>query len=157
MEEKKTDDIESNNDDSQASVDNDNSDGIVSRGLIEKQGCLKGCLLPIIIISLIILSLGMIIHAKRGFIHEWLIVRIISNTQDLAISNLPQDADKKQIEAVFDKTKEAIKKGLINEQLMNQAIKEYIDKIKKKPSDDVKKAELEKLIKALNEAIYPSG
>lgn len=148
-----TEDMEINED----PIDSDDSESLVSKELIEKRGCLKGCLLPIIIFSLIILSLGMIIHAKRGFIYEWLIIRIVSNTQELAISNSPQDADKKQIETTFDKTKKAVKEDLINEQLMNQAIKEYIDKIKKKPSNDVKKAELEKLIKALNEAIYPSG
>ncbi len=132
----------------------DDSEGIVSRGLIEKRGCLKGCLLPIFIVFVLIIALGIGIHAKRNLIGEWLTIRIISNTEELALANLPKDMDRKAIEGIFEKTKNAFKEGMIDQPLMNQAIKDFINDIKNNTSDEKKKEEITRLIKALDEAIY---
>jgi hypothetical protein len=132
----------------------DDSEGIMSEGLVEKRGCLKGCLLPIIVMILIILGLGMIIHAKRDIIREWLVIRIVSNTQDRVLTNLPKNMDRKPIEATFIRVKKAIKENTIDEQEMNQAIEEYIDTTKGMKPDELK-TDIEKLMKTLNEAIHP--
>jgi len=177
LEDEKTDEISSNNediekDDNQQDIENpierpqieqkniedesENAQNKEKKVLDEKRSCLSGCFLPITVIFLIILAFGMIIHAKRGVIIDWLAIRIISNTEKLVINNLPKDLDKKMVENTFDRAKKSIKEGTIDRQLANQAIKEYISTARAKNSDEIKKVEIEKLIKVLNDAMYPS-
>jgi hypothetical protein len=125
--------------------------------LLPKYGCLKGCLIPILGVIIVIIAIGMIIHLKRGTIHEWLIIRIVSNTQEKVLNQLPKEIDKKAIEFTFDNVKSAIRNGKINEQDMETAIKEYLGATEGTISPEFKKAEIEKLILRLNKAISDSG
>jgi len=129
------------------------SEGLISGELIPKRGCLKGCLTPVIIVFVIMLALGVGIHAKRNTIREWFMLRIISNTQENVLTNLPKEIDRKAIENTFDKVKIAFKSGRIDEQAMKQAIKSYLDAVKGSSSAELKRAEIDKLITELNNSI----
>lgn len=121
--------------------------------LIPKRGCLKGCLTPIIVVFVVMLALGYGIHTKRNTIREWFMLRIISNTQENVLANLPKGIDKKAIEDTFEKVKTAFKENRINEQAMKQAIKYYLEAAKNSSSEELKKAEIDKLMIKLNEVI----
>jgi len=131
----------------------EDSEGLIAGELIPKDGCLKGCLTPIIIIFVVMLALSVGIHAKRNTIREWFILKIISNTQENVVTNLPKEIDKKAIEDAFDKVKKTFKNGEIDEQAMKQAINDYLDAVKGLPSAELKKSEIEKLMTELNNAI----
>ena len=130
------------------------SEEIVLTEPAEKHGCLKGCLLPVAVAVLVIAVLAMLAYSKRDMVRQWLLIRIVSNTHDLVLSNLPEELDKKSIESAFDKTKLAIKKGIIDEQEVKRAIEEYISNTKDKTSEERRKTEISKLMKALDESIY---
>ena len=125
--------------------------------LLPKYGCLKGCLIPILGGLIIIIAIGMIIHSRRDTIHDWLIIRVVSNTQEKILTQPPDGIDKKAIELTFDNVKSTIRDGKINEQEMEKAIKEYLSATEDSTSPDRKKAEIEKLILRLNKAILDSG
>ena len=142
-----------NTEDSEEELVEEDSEGLIAGELVPKRGCLKGCLTPIIIIFVVMLALGVGIHAKRNTIREWFILKIISNTQENVMTNLPKEIDKKAIEDTFDKVKTAFKDGKIDEQAMKQAINDYLDAVKGLPSAELKKSEIEKLMTELNNAI----
>jgi hypothetical protein len=142
-----------NIEDSEEELVEEDSEGLIADELVPKQGCLKGCLLPIIIIFVVMLSLGVGIHSKRNAIQEWFMLKIISNTQENVVTNLPKEIDKKAIEDTFDKVKTAFKDGKINEQAMKKAINDYLDAVKGLPSAELKKSEIDKLMTELNNAI----
>jgi hypothetical protein len=142
-----------NTEDSEEELVEDDSEGLIAGELVPKRGCLKGCLMPIIIVFVVMLALGVGIHAKRNTIREWFILKIISNTQENVLTNLPKEVDKKAIEDTFDKVKITFKDGRINEQEMKQAINDYLDAVKGLPSTELKKSEIEKLMTELNNAI----
>jgi hypothetical protein len=131
----------------------EDSEGLISGELIPKHGCLKGCLVPILIVFVVMLALGFGIHTKRNTIREWFMLRIISNTQENVLNNLPKEIDKKTIEDTFEKVKTAFKENQIDEQGMKQAIKEYLEAVKGLPSENLKKEEIDKLMTRLNEVI----
>lgn len=158
MEEEKAEPTEQETDqqnieDSEEELVEEDSEGLIADELVPKQGCLKGCLLPIIIIFVVMLSLGVGIHSKRNAIQEWFMLKIISNTQENVVTNLPKEIDKKAIEDTFDKVKTAFKDGKINEQAMKKAINDYLDAVKGLPSAELKKSEIDKLMTELNNAI----
>jgi hypothetical protein len=142
-----------NTEDSEEELVEEDSEGLIAGELVPKRGCLKGCLMPIIIFFVVMLALGVGIHAKRNTIREWFILKIISNTQENVLTNLPKEIDKKAIEDKFDKVKTAFKDGEIDEQAMKQAINDYLDAVKGLPSTELKKSEIEKLMTELNNAI----
>jgi hypothetical protein len=142
-----------NTEDSEEELVEEDSEELIAGKLDPKRGCLKGCLMPIIIIFVVMLALGVGIHAKRNTIQEWFMLKIISNTQENVTTNLPKEIDKKAIEDTFDKVKTAFKDGKINEQIMKQAINDYLDAVKGLPSAELKKSEIDKLMIGLNNAI----
>ena len=142
-----------NTEDSEEELVEEDSEGLIAGELVPKRGCLKGCLMPIIIFFVVMLALGVGIHAKRNMIREWFILKIISNTQENVLTNLPKEIDKKAIEDTFDKVKITFKDGEIDEQAMKQAINDYLDAVKGLPSTELKKSEIEKLMTELNNAI----
>ena len=142
-----------NTEDSEEELVEEDSEGLIAGELVPKRGCLKGCLMPIIIIFVVMLALGVGIHTKRNTIREWFILKIISNTQENVVTNLPKEIDKKAIEDTFDKVKITFKDGRINEQAMKQAINDYLDAVKGLPSTELKKSGIEKLMTELNNAI----
>jgi hypothetical protein len=125
--------------------------------LLPKYGCLKGCLIPIIGVFVIIIAIGMLIYSKSDRIHEWLILRIVSNTQEKVFTQPPDGIDKKTIELTFDNVKSAFRNGKIDEQEMENAIKEYLGATAGTTLPERKKAEIDKLILRLNKAISDSG
>lgn len=131
----------------------EDNEGLISGELIPKRGCLKGCLTPLAVIFVIILALGVITHAKRTTIREWLIQRIISNTQKRVLIDLPKDVDKKTIETLFGEVKTAFKESKIDEQAMKEAIRDYLDATKDMLSPEQKKPEIDKLLSSLKSAI----
>ncbi|MDQ1329349.1 MAG: hypothetical protein QG641_2638 [Candidatus Poribacteria bacterium] len=158
MEDEKTEPTEQetdqqNTEDSEEELIEEDSEGLITGELVPKRGCLKGCLMPIIIFFVVMLALGVGIHAKRNTIREWFILKIISNTQENVMTNLPKEIDKKAIEDTFDKVKTAFKNGKIDEQTMKQAINDYLEAVKGLPSAELKKSEIEKLMTELNNAI----
>jgi uncharacterized membrane protein YheB (UPF0754 family) len=80
-------------------------------------------------------------------------LRIISNTQENVLNNLPKEIDKKTIEDTFEKVKTAFKENKIDEQGMKQAIKEYLEAVKGLSSENLKKEEIDKLMIRLNEVL----
>jgi hypothetical protein len=125
--------------------------------LLPKYGCLKGCLIPILGVFVIIIAIGMVIYSKSDRIHEWLILRIVSNTQEKVLTQPPDGIDKKTIELTFDNVKSAFRNGKIDEQDMENAIKEYLKATEGLTSPERKKAEIDKLILRLSKVILDSG
>jgi len=139
--------------DSDEKLTEEESDGLISGELVPKRGCLKGCLTPIIFVFVLALALGVGIHAKRNTLREWFMLKVISNTQESVLINLPKEIDKKAIEDTFDKVKTAFKENRIDEQVMKQMINNYFESVKGLPSAELKKSEIDKLMTGLNSAI----
>lgn len=129
---------------------------LIENKLFPRYGCLKGCLVPIIAIIIIIVAFAMFIHTKGDKIHDWLIVRIISNTQKKILNELPEGIDKKNIDLTFSRVRSAIKDGKMDEQEVRNAIKEYLQATEDNIAPEQKKIEIEKLIMRLNKSIPSS-
>ena len=158
MEDEKTEPTEQetdqqNTEDSEEELIEEDSEGLIAGELVPKRGCLKGCLMPIIIFFVVMLALGVGIHAKRNTLREWFMLKVISNTQESVLINLPKEIDKKAIEDTFDKVKTAFKENRIDEQVMKQMINNYFESVKGLPSAELKKSEIDKLMTGLNSAI----
>lgn len=132
------------------------TDDSASGSIIQGRGCLKGCLVPILVIFLIVASLIMLAHAKRDSIRHWIVMRIISNTQDRVINGLSNDVDKKKAEEIFKNVKNAFKEGYLEEKMIEEAINEYIEKADSLMSPEDKKAEIDKLLVNLSKMIDKS-
>lgn len=128
-------------------------EGIISGEFIPKRGCLKGCLMPILVIFIFLTILGFLVNSKREVIRQWIVQRVITNTEKKALNDLPKNIDKKTIEAFFESVKNAYKEGKIDEKAMESAIKEYIENTRNMPSPERKESELKKLMDKLNEAM----
>ncbi len=139
-----------------ADINDQEDEDLQERKLFPKYGCLKGCLIPILAVIIIIIAIAMFIHSKSDIIQDWLIVRIISNTQKKILTDLPEDIDKKTIELTFDKVRSAVKDKKIDEQEVKIAIKEYLQATEKSTTPEHKKAEIDKLTTRLNKSIYSS-
>jgi hypothetical protein len=124
--------------------------------LIQRRGCLRGCLTPIAAILMALLVMVMIVYAKRSAISEWLRQRIVANTQNHVLSDLPEDMDEKEIEASFEKVKTALKEGRIDEEALDEIIKEYWDVVQKLPVEERQQA-INTLMVGLNAAIIGSN
>ncbi|MGB9595186.1 MAG: hypothetical protein ACPL7B_02795 [Candidatus Poribacteria bacterium] len=134
-------------------VKQDDEEELEEKNLFPKYGCLRGCLIPIIAIIIIITAIVMLIQSKSDAIHDWLIVRIISNTQKKILNDLPEGIDKKTIELTFDKLRSAIKNNKIDEQEIKNAIKEFLQAIEGPTTPENKKIEIDRLIKRLNKSL----
>jgi len=126
---------------------------LISGELFPKRGCLRACLTPIIAILLVILVVGMIIHAKRNVLNEWLIQRIVSNTQNQVLRDLPKGMDKKAIEASFEKVKIALEEGKIDEQALKEAIGRFLSAMQETPAPEQMKVEIDRLMADMDAAI----
>lgn len=120
--------------------------------LIQRRGCLRGCLTPIAAILVALLVMVMIVYAKRSAISVWLRQRIVANTQNHILSDLPEDMDEKETEASFEKVKTALKEGRIDEEALDEIIKEYWDAVRKLPVEERQQA-INTLMASLNAAI----
>lgn len=153
--EEKIDEKDQKQIDESADIQEDDEE-LQSGDLLPKYGCLKGCLIPIFGIVIIIIAIAMIIHSKSGTINEWLIVRIVSNTQEKILTDLPEGIDKKAVELTFDNVRSAIKNNRIDEQEVKTAIKEYLQATKGLVTPERKKIEIERLILRLNKSVSGS-
>lgn len=131
----------------------DEGEEIIEEELIQRRGCLRGCLTPIVAILAIVLIVVMIVHAKRNAISGWLRLRIIANTQNDVLSDLPEDMDVKKIETTFEKVRTALEEGTIDVEVLDEAIKEYQDAMRKRPPLEERKQEINRLMESLNAAI----
>lgn len=131
-------------------------EGLISGEFIPKRGCLRSCLIPIVAIFIVLTIIGLLINSRRDMIRHLIIQRVITNTEKQAINNLPRNVDKKTIEDLFDSVKNAYKEGRIDENALESAIKEYIENTRNMSSPEMKKNEVEVLIKKLSEAMKSS-
>jgi hypothetical protein len=125
----------------------------VREELIQRRGCLRGCLTPIAAIFVVVMIIVMAVYAKRGAISGWLRQRIVANTQNHVLSDLPEGMDEREIEATFEKVKAALKEGMIDVEILDEAIAEYQDAVRKRPPPDEKKLEISRLTEGLNAAM----
>lgn len=101
---------------------------LVEEEVILRRGCLRGCLIPIAAILVICLAAVVIVHAKWGnVISAWVRQRIIVNTQNQVRSGLTDDKDREEIDAAFEKVKAALKEGKIDEEILDETIRQYQD------------------------------
>jgi len=125
----------------------------VGEELIQRRGCLRGCLTPIAAIFVVVMIIVMAVYAKRSAISGWLRERILANTQNHVLSDLPEGMDEKEMEATFEKVKSALREGRIDEEVLDEAIAEYQDAVRKRPPPDEKKRAISRLTEGLNAAI----
>ena len=126
---------------------------LVEGELIQRRGCLRGCLTPIAAILAIGLVVAIIGYAKRDAIREVLLKRIIANTQRHVLAQLPEDMDEKEIEVIFEEAKTALRENRIDEEALTEAMEQYHDTMRRRPSLEQKKQEIDKLMERLNSAI----
>ena len=118
-----------------------------------RSGCLRGCLTPIAVIFLIFLVLFMIGYSKRDAIRSGLLRRIIANTENHVLGELPEGIDGEAIKAVFENVRAAMTEGRIDVEALTDAIEKYQDATRKRPTLDQKKQEINELMAELNVAI----
>ncbi len=119
----------------------------------QRRGCLAGCIIPIAVVFAVVLVIAAIVYSKQDTIQQWLLKRIVANTQNDIINNLPADMDKNQIETDFEKVKLALKEVRVNEKALAEAIEEYQDAIGDRPSVEQKKRDINELMMDLSAAI----
>ena len=95
---------------------------------IRKGGCLQRCLIPIAVIIVILLVGVVLIYLKYDALREALLMRIVSNTQTHALSQLPEE-DRNAVKDTFERVKTALKEKRIDEEALTEAIEEYQDSI----------------------------
>lgn len=127
----------------------------IERVPVRRRGCLWGCLTPVAAVLAIILVLIVIGYAKRNALNSTLIKRIVINTQNRVLDKLPED-EVETVKADFEKVKIALKEGRIDEQALIMAIEEYHNAMRKKPSSEQGKEEIDRLIAGMNAAIINS-
>ncbi len=125
----------------------------VQREPIQRRGCLKGCLIPVAAIFAIIMVILAIGYSKRDAISNSLLKRIIANTQNNILGDLPEGMDEKQIEAAFEEVKLALSEGRIDREALMEAMEKYHDAIGDRPPSEQKKQYINELVTDLNAAI----
>ena len=128
---------------------------LVEEELIQRRGCLWGCLTPVAVILAVVLVLIVIGYAKRNVLRSVLITRIVTNTRDRVLDELPEE-DAERVKAEFEKVKAALKEGRIDEEALTVAIEEFHDSMRKRPSPEQKVQEINKLIEDMDAAIMVS-
>lgn len=124
----------------------------------QRRGCLTGCITPIAVIFVIILVIGVIGYSKLDAFRRILLKRIIANTQDHILSDLPLDIDENEIEATFEKLKLALKEDRVDTEALTKAIEEYHNVVKEKPPPARKKQAIDTLMESLTMLIAtPTG
>ena len=121
--------------------------------LIQKRGCLWGCLIPLATIVAVVLVIITIGYSRRDVIHAVLLKRIVVNTQNHVLSKLPQDMDDKAIETAFEEVKTALKENRLDKEALTEAIEEYHGVMRNKPPEDQERQEIDKLMTALKAAV----
>lgn len=122
----------------------------------QERGCLLGCVTPIAVIFVIVLVVSMIGYSKRDIISQGLLKRIVANTHDHVLNDLPADLDENQIETDFDKLKLALKQGSVNEEALAEVIEDYQDAVKGRPTVEQKKRAINILMTNLSKVIMKS-
>lgn len=117
------------------------------------RGCLLGCVTPIVVIFVIALVIGMIGYSRRDALRQGLLKRIVANTHDQVLNDLPADLDENQIEADFDKLKLALKEGRVNMEALAEVIEDYQDAVKGRPPIEQKKRAINDLMANLKKVI----
>lgn len=128
-------------------------EGLISGEFIPRRGCLKGCFMPILVIFIILTIIGLLANSRREVIRYWIIQRVINNTEKHVLNDLPKNMDKKTVSDLFESVKDAYKEGKIDEEAMENAIKDYIENTKNMSSPEMKKDEIEKLMNKLRLAM----
>ncbi len=122
---------------------------------IRRGGCLQGCLIPIAVIIVILLVAVVVIYSKYDALRETLLVRIISNTQTHALSQLPEE-DRNPVKDTFERVKTALKEKRIDEDALTEAIEEYQDSISQSQPLEQKAQIINKLKEDLEAAFIVS-
>ena len=122
---------------------------------IRRGGCLQGCLIPIAVIIVILLVAVVVIYSKYDALRESLLVRIISNTQTHALSQLPEE-DRNSVKDTFERVKTALKEKRIDEDALTEAIEEYQDSISQSQPLEQKVQVINKLKEDLEAAFIVS-
>ena len=120
------------------------------------RGCLLGCVTPIAVIFVIALVIGIIGYSRRDALRQGLLKRIVSNTHDHVLNDLPADLDENQIEADFDKLTLALKQGRVNVEALAEVIEDYQDAVKGRPTVEQKKRAINDLMTNLKKVIMKS-
>jgi len=118
-----------------------------------RSGCLWGCLMPIAAVVAVLMIVGIVVYSKRDTISSWLLVRILANTQNHVLSELPEDMDSEAIKADFEKVKSALKAKKMDEDALTKAIEEYQEATRHKLPQTKKKDAISKLMEGMNAAI----
>ncbi len=122
---------------------------------IRRDGCLQGCLIPIAVIIVILLVAVVVIYSKYDALRESLLMRIISNTQTHALSQLPEE-DRNPVKDTFERVKTALKEKRIDEEALTEAIEEYQDSISQSQPLEQKRQIINKLLRDLDSAFIAS-
>ena len=134
-------------------VEEAEEESIFAEEPIPRRGCLLGCATPLAVIFAIILIAIMIGYAKRNVLREQLLKRIVANTQNHVLSELPEDIDEKEVKAVFGKVENAMKEGRIDEEALTEAISQYQDATRRRLSLQERKQAINRLMEGLESAI----
>ena len=122
---------------------------------IRKGGCLQGCLIPIAVIIVILLVGVVLIYLKYDALREALLMRIVSNTQNHVLSQLPEE-DRNALKDTFERVKTALKEKQIDEEALTEAIEEYQDSISQSQPLEQKKQIIDTLKEDLEAAFMVS-
>ena len=126
---------------------------LIAEEPIPRRGCLTGCLTPIAVILVVLLVAFTIGYSKRDALRVGLLNRIIANTQNHVLDKLPADMDGKAVEATFEKVRNALEEGMMDEEALSEAIREYQDAMRKMPPLAEERLEIDKLMATLSAAI----
>lgn len=118
-----------------------------------RYGCIQGCLIPLALIFTIVLIIIVGVYVERNSISDFLLKRIISNTENHVLVELPEDISKDEVTAIFETVRNALGEDQIDEEALRKAMEEYHEVMKKEPEPEAKKQEIIKLISGLNAAI----
>ena len=147
-----TEQVEVGKEDSEP-VEEAEDEELIEEESIPRRGCLTGCLTPIAVILVVLLVAFTIGYSKRDALRVGLLNRIIANTQNHVLDKLPADMDGKAVEATFEKVRNALEEGMMDEEALSEAIREYQDAMRKMPPLAEERLEIDKLMATLSAAI----
>ena len=130
-------------------------DDLIEEEPPQRHGCVAGCLVPIVVAFAIVLVIIIIGYSKRDALSQGLLKRIVGNTQNDVLNDLPIDMNPDQIKAEFEGLELARKQGRVDEEALTEIIEDYWDAVRKRPSPQQRKQAIIKLRTSLKEVIMP--
>jgi hypothetical protein len=120
----------------------------------EKGGCLKGCLATLGVIFLILIIGGTLIYINWDRIRERVISQGTKYIESGIMNQLPKGVDKKEVEEIFAKAREAFKGSRFDKDKLKLATKEYKEAMK---DGELSEKETERIIGYLRETFKNSA